>query len=33
MSAKSANINGISGATAVSNGYRASLQSAIDNKH
>jgi len=33
MAAKSANINGISGATAVSNGYRASLQSAIDNKH
>lgn len=31
--AHSANINGISGATAVSNGYRASLQSAIDNKH
>jgi hypothetical protein len=31
--AHGANINGISGATAVSNGYRASLQSAIDNKH
>jgi uncharacterized protein with FMN-binding domain len=33
IAAKSANINGISGATAVSDGYRASLQSAIDNKH
>ncbi len=31
--AKSANIQGISGATAISDGYRASLQSAIDNKH
>ena len=33
VAAKSANIQGISGATAVSDGYRASLQSAIDNKH
>lgn len=31
--AHSANIQGISGATAISSGYRASLQSAIDNKH
>ena len=31
--AHSANIQGISGATAVSDGYRTSLQSAIDNKH
>lgn len=33
MSAKSANIQGISGATAVSEAYARSLQSAIDNKH
>lgn len=33
IAAKSANIQGISGATAVSDGYRTSLQSAIDNKH
>lgn len=33
VAAHSANIQGISGATAVSDGYRASLQSAIDNKH
>jgi uncharacterized protein with FMN-binding domain len=33
IAAKSANIHGISGATAVSDGYKASLQSAIDNKH
>jgi uncharacterized protein with FMN-binding domain len=32
MSAKSANIQGISGATAVSEAYARSLQSAIDNK-
>lgn len=31
--AKSANIQGISGATAVSEAYARSLQSAIDNKH
>ena len=33
VAAHGANIQGISGATAISNGYRASLQSAIDNKH
>lgn len=33
MSAKSANIQGISGATAVSEAYARSLQSAIDNKN
>lgn len=32
MSAKSANIQGISGATAVSEAYARSLQSAIDNR-
>jgi hypothetical protein len=32
VAAGSANINGVSGATAVSDAYRSSLQSAIDNK-
>ena len=31
--ADSANVQGVSGATAITNAYRASLQSAIDNKH
>lgn len=31
--ADSANVQGVSGATAITNAYRASLQSAIDNRH